>query len=740
MTEEELKIIISAQTDQLKTGLNSAMTQVNAFNKNVSKSTKAMSSSFNALGGVLAKIFTTGAVIKFGKDAINMASDLVEVQNVVDVAFGEMSYKAEEFSKIAIKQFGMSELTAKRTSSTFMAMAKSMGLGMESASNMAIEVAKLSGDVASFYNMSVDDASTKLKSIFTGETETLKSIGVVMTEVNLKQFALTQGITKNYNEMTQAEKVSLRYKYVMNALNDAQGDFARTSDSWANQTKILAEQWKSFLGIIGNGLITILNPLIRALNSALSVMISFAQSLGSLFGIKTQTAITSTGGAVADVGDAYEEMGEQAESSGKKAKKGLMAFDEITNLQQDSSSGVGGAGGGTSELATIEATESPLNDATKKLEDFSKVDLKPLKKSFDNIRSSVELLIDDFKPLKNAIADAFSNMIDENAQKSIDLLASSLNFVANDIKVLNPIIKICSDVLGEVFKIAGKIQSSVLGKVIETWTKNFELLSDTLSFLKPLTDKVGQSYEWLKQKFNELNPNLNIANKFIDIMADGITHLLLPFPSFIADVKDLKDGIVDLYGKAKPLFEDLIDFISNVFAGRWKEAFTTLKESTSNIWDGIKSIVKKAINSIIDSVNKMIGGLETALNFIVDRINSIEITNPFTGEEIWSPHLTRMQFSRIPKLARGGIVDGATTFIAGEHGKEAVIPLENNTEWMDKMAQKVVGMMTAVNSLNNDSITINVTSELNGKEIANATIKDLNLESIRRGYKPILNV
>lgn len=218
MTEEELKIIISAQTDQLKTGLNSAMTQVNAFNKNVSKSTKAMSSSFNALGGVLAKIFTTGAVIKFGKDAINMASDLVEVQNVVDVAFGEMSYKAEEFSKIAIKQFGMSELTAKRTSSTFMAMAKSMGLGMESASNMAIEVAKLSGDVASFYNMSVDDASTKLKSIFTGETETLKSIGVVMTEVNLKQFALTQGITKNYNEMTQAEKVSLRYKYVMNAL------------------------------------------------------------------------------------------------------------------------------------------------------------------------------------------------------------------------------------------------------------------------------------------------------------------------------------------------------------------------------------------------------------------------------------------------------------------------------------------------------------------------------------------
>lgn len=99
-----------------------------------------------------------------------------------------------------------------------------------------------------------------------------------------------------------------------------------------------------------------------------------------------------------------------------------------------------------------------------------------------------------------------------------------------------------------------------------------------------------------------------------------------------------------------------------------------------------------------------------------------------------------MSFSRIPKLARGGIVDEPTLSLIGEQGKEAVVPLENNTEWMDKMAQKVVGMMTAVNSLNNDSITINVTSELNGKEIANATIKDLNLESIRRGYKPILNV
>ena len=739
MTEEELKIIISAQTDQLKTGLNNAMGKVQDFKTSVQKNTKQMTNSFNALGGIIGKIFTTGAIIKFGKDAIDMASNLTEVQNVVDVAFGDMSYKAEEFSKIAIKQFGMSELTAKKTSSTFMAMAKSMGLGMESASNMAIEVSKLSGDVASFYNMSVDEASTKLKSIFTGETETLKSIGVVMTEVNLKQFALTQGITKNYNEMTQAEKVALRYNFVMNALSDAQGDFARTSNSWANQTKILAEQWKSFLGIIGNGLIAVLNPLIRALNSALSVMISFAQNLGSLFGIKTQTAIASTGGAVEGVGEAYEEMGEQAEKSGKQAKKGLLAFDEITNLQQDQSSGATG-GGGTSELATIEATESPLNDATKKLEEFAKVDLSKLKKALENIKNAFVGIGDVLKPLGKDIKDAFSTMVDGNIQKGIDTIASGLNFIASDLEVIKPVLAIVSDLFGDLIGGASKLSNSVLGKVLDTWRKNFDLLTESLTFLKPLTESVGKAYEWLKQKFDELSPNLDIVNKAFDIMADGIVKILLPFPSFIASIVDLKDSVVDMYGKVKPLFEDLLSFITNIFTGKWREAFSDLKDSTATIWDGITSIVKKAINGVIDAINKMIGGLETALNVVVDMINNIKITNPFTGDDIWSPHLNRMSFSRIPKLARGGIVDEPTLSLIGEQGKEAVVPLENNTEWMDKMAQKVVGMMTAVNSLNNDSITINVTSELNGKEIANATIKDLNLESIRRGYKPILNV
>lgn len=190
--------------------------------------------------------------------------------------------------------------------------------------------------------------------------------------------------------------------------------------------------------------------------------------------------------------------------------------------------------------------------------------------------------------------------------------------------------------------------------------------------------------------------------------------------------------------------QDFINFWDSAIAhaissnSEWEKAWIGIKTTFANVWDGIKQVTKTAINSIIDSINKMIGGLESALNVIVDIINSIEITNPFTGDEIWSPHLRRMNFSRIPKLARGGIVDEATTFIAGEHGKEAVIPLENNTEWLDKMASRVVTMFNATNGLNGNSVTINVPVELNGREIAKATIKDLNNESIRQGYKPIL--
>ena len=144
-----------------------------------------------------------------------------------------------------------------------MAMNAGMGMVGQGAANMAMEVAGRTADIASFFNTSQEEADTMLKSIWTGETESLKQIGVVMTQTNLDAYALANGFGKTTQQMTQAEQVQLRYAYVMNQTRLAAGDFVKTQDSWANQTRILSEQWKQFLGIIGQGLIQVLTPALK---------------------------------------------------------------------------------------------------------------------------------------------------------------------------------------------------------------------------------------------------------------------------------------------------------------------------------------------------------------------------------------------------------------------------------------------------------------------------------------------
>ena len=160
------------------------------------------------VGAAVGAAFGVKALISFGKEAIDLGSDIAEVQNVVDTAFGSMAYKAEEFANTAIQQFGMSKLAAKKTASTYMAMASGMGLGADRASDMAVSLAGLTGDVASFFNISQELADVKLKSVFTGETESLKDLGIVMTQTNLDAFALANGFGKTVDKMTQAEQVS----------------------------------------------------------------------------------------------------------------------------------------------------------------------------------------------------------------------------------------------------------------------------------------------------------------------------------------------------------------------------------------------------------------------------------------------------------------------------------------------------------------------------------------------------
>lgn len=262
---EQEQLELASSTDELTAAQDKAASSAAAMGEGYS-TTKAIIA--DLASSVIKK--TANALVDFAKGSVEAASSLYEVENVVDVAFENMRDKADEFAKTSIETYGISELTAKRTAALYTSMAKAMDITLDKSSDMAIALAQRSADMASFYDISQDITSTALKSVFTGETESLKRFGVVMTEVNLQEYAFSQGIEKSIKDMTQAEKVQLRFNYLMQQTAAAGGDFARTSDSFANKTRQLKERLTETSIVIGNQFIKNLDGAFNTLDDFLA--------------------------------------------------------------------------------------------------------------------------------------------------------------------------------------------------------------------------------------------------------------------------------------------------------------------------------------------------------------------------------------------------------------------------------------------------------------------------------------
>lgn len=261
--------------------------------------TRQTDSAFGKLAkaiGLAAIAYKALDVIKTG---IDYASDLAEVQNVVDVTFGSSAAAIDSWSKECINAYGLNEVSAKRYAGTMGAMLKSSGLAGDAIVGMSQDMVGLAGDMASFYNLDLETAFEKIRSGISGETEPLKQLGINMSVANLEAYALSQGIEKSYKEMTQAEQVMLRYNYLMNATADAQGDFARTSNSWANQTRLLHENWTMFTGLLAEQLLPVLTSVVSGLNSFITLLANNADTVSAvLLGLATTVGILAVAWAV----------------------------------------------------------------------------------------------------------------------------------------------------------------------------------------------------------------------------------------------------------------------------------------------------------------------------------------------------------------------------------------------------------------------------------------------------------
>jgi len=213
-------------------------------------------------------MYFTAPILLAAGAAVHFASDMEESSNKVDVAFKDSQDVVRDFAKTTLENFGIAEGSALDMASLFGDMATSMGIVRPEAAKMSTSLVGLAGDLASFKNIGIEQATTALNGVFTGETESLKMLGIVMTEANLAQFALSRGITKSIKDFTQAEKVQLRYAYVMQQTANAQGDFARTGGGFANQARVLQEGLKTLAAEMGQSLLPIATKLVHVLNEA----------------------------------------------------------------------------------------------------------------------------------------------------------------------------------------------------------------------------------------------------------------------------------------------------------------------------------------------------------------------------------------------------------------------------------------------------------------------------------------
>ena len=335
-----------------------AKSLTNSLNLFSSSTVKARKSSFSlaaAIGKVYASYWLLFRAVGKVKSAIDISSDLTEVQNVVVNTFGQYTDLVEKFSKSAIKAYGISELTAKETASRFQAMGIAMGAPIKKMSDMSISLTELSADLASFYNVEQADAARSLWSVFTGETEPMRKFGIDLTQNTLKEYAMKKGLDSNISSMTQLQKTMLRYQYVMENTANVQGDFARTSQNWANQIRILKEQVKALGAVLGNAFINMLKPLVQALNKAMSAVITFANNvvnaLGKIFGWKIEIQAGSIADDFETASDSADDLASgtgKAADNAKKLRQQLQGVDELNVLTTDKSgSGSGGKGSGS---------------------------------------------------------------------------------------------------------------------------------------------------------------------------------------------------------------------------------------------------------------------------------------------------------------------------------------------------------------------------------------------------------
>ena len=645
-------------------------------------------------GKALAAAFAVKKVFDFGKSCIELGSDLAEVQNVVDVTFSQMSKQVDKFAQNAATQFGLSETMAKRFTGTFGAMAKAFGFSEKAAYDMSTTLTGLAGDVASFYNISQDEAYTKLKSVFTGETESLKDLGIVMTQTALDSYAMANGFGKTTAKMSEMEKVAMRYKFVQDQLTTAAGDFSRTSTGWANQVRILQLQFDSLKATIGQGLIAALSPVIQVINAVIGKILSLANAFKAFFALMsggkdsgasaTAAGMEAVAAAANKAGTAATGVGNATKKAAKDIKTATTGIDELNILNPDSGSDSGSGSGGSGaggynaddfDMGTLPEQEDIVSGKLQKIADL----LNQLKDSFtsgfwdafgdtsvfDSIQSSIQ-----------SIKDSLGNIFTDS-----DVQTAALGFA-------NTLAQSLGQVTGSVASIGATIADNLLGGISRYLEQNKGRIKDYLVQMfnigGEIATLVGNFTSSIAGIFTVFRSDSakQITADIIGIFSSSFMGITKLGSKFVRDlIQVITKPITDNAGQIKERIQGLLDELQPIF--------DKLKELIDKIWDGLNTAYDTVAKPVFDAFTEAISSVVDWITETQTRFDgAIGVVAAFFGA--WE----------VVKLGEfiinaGGVVSMLSGMVAGFVANAAAIATHTAALIADKLETAAIVAMYA---------------------------------------------
>lgn len=682
MADYTISAKITGDSSGFDKAIQSAEKTASSFEKrmeSISSKAKSIGDKLSGIGTALTVGVTTPLAVA-GKGMVDAASDFDENLNKISVAFGDSADDVKAWADTATESFGLSMNQALEATSLFGDMATSMGISQSEAASMSTSLAGLAGDMASFKNIGIDEAMTALNGVFTGETESLKQLGIVMTEVNLQEFA--DGLGLVYNDMTQAEKVQLRYNYVMAMSKNAIGDYARTSDGTANSMRTFQASVENLAITLGQNLLPIVTPIIQKATEMVNAFAAADPQLQQLI-LKIAGIAAVAGPALLVIGKMVSVFGSVSGAigllGGKIAELGGMG-NAISAVFTAITSPVGIAVGvitalvaafaylmttnegfrnsimqtvttiGQSLMPIIQALMPVIQNIATVLATTIASVLQALAPVLAQIVTMIGQIVSTVAPLIAQLVASLVPVLEQLITMGLQIIEMVLPVVADILAQLMPVIiqivELVGNLVAELAPLISQLISALMPVIMEIISTVMEIVSSLMPPLIAVIEAVMAVIEAL------MPPIMQIIDVVVDVISSVMTAIS-PIISFIAEIigkiieviTPIIQFVAEVIGAVISVVSPLLEFFGTIFGaifevvadimGAIGEFIGGIFEGVKGAWDGLTGFVGGVFDGISSAFDALVGVVKGVINGVIGAINgAIWVINLIPGVEI----------------------------------------------------------------------------------------------------------